>query len=117
LSNPAETINLGPDSRAGNRAGRRSRQRSIDALAAIRRQTHIPGTGSTNGRSGSGNLEKAHCWVLRDRSRQGRSRGGQDVLSGYLFLDFERLSHVAANLQSVSVRAGKVIGFCSPNEQ
>jgi hypothetical protein len=37
--------------------------------------------------------------------------------SGHLFWNFERLSHVAANLQSVPLRSGKVICVCSANEQ
>jgi hypothetical protein len=32
-------------------------------------------------------------------------------------LEFERLSHVAANFQSLFVRFGRVICFCCPNEQ
>jgi hypothetical protein len=32
-------------------------------------------------------------------------------------LEFERLSHVAANLENLFVRAGNVVCFCSPNEQ
>jgi hypothetical protein len=31
--------------------------------------------------------------------------------------DFERLSHVAVDLQSLFVRAGDICRFCSPNEQ
>jgi hypothetical protein len=44
------------------------------------------------------------------------SRGRQDSLSGFPW-DFERLSHVAVNFQSLFVRAGHVSRFCSPNEQ
>ena len=67
------------------------------------------------GRTGSGDLEM-RCWVLRGGSRQSRSRMGQDALRS-LLLYFERLGHVAINLQSLFVRAGKVRCFCSPNEQ
>jgi hypothetical protein len=55
-------------------------------------------------------------WVPGGDSRQSRSHVGQDALSGHPFWNFERPSHVAVNLQSLPVRAGKVI-FCSPNEQ
>jgi len=117
LSNPAETINLGTDSRAGNRAGRGSRQGSVNALAAVRRQTHIPGADPANGSERERRSGKMRCWVHRGGSRLSRSRVGQDTPSGHLFWNFERLSHVAANLQSLFVRAGKVVRFCSPNEQ
>jgi hypothetical protein len=67
-------------------------------------------------RTGSGDLENA-LLVLCDGSRLSRSRSGLDVLSGHPLLDFKRLSHVAANLQSLFVRAGNVICFSFANEQ
>jgi hypothetical protein len=86
-------------------------------LAAVRRQTHIPGADPANGSDRERRSGKKRCWVLRGGSRQSRLRVRRDALSGHPFLEFERLSHVAANLQSLFVRAGKVICFCSPNEQ
>jgi hypothetical protein len=117
LSNPAETINLGPDSRAGNRAGPGSCQPASMCLRRSGGRPIFQVPIRPTGRTGSGDLEKKRCWVRRGGSRQSRSRVGQDALSGHPFWNFERLSHVSANLQSLFVRAGKVICFCSPNEQ
>jgi len=63
LSNREEKINLGPDSRAGNRAGRGSHQGSLSALAAIRRQSHIPIAAPANG-SDRARRSGKRCWVL-----------------------------------------------------
>jgi hypothetical protein len=67
------------------------------------------------GRTGSGDLESvagyfavAHASADREIAR---------ARSSVTPLEFERLSHVAANIHSLSVRAGNVIRFCSPNEQ
>jgi hypothetical protein len=57
------------DSRAGNRVGRRSRQRSLSALATIRRRSHIaiadPVSGSDRERRSG-----KRCWVLCDRGHK-----------------------------------------------
>jgi ATP-dependent Clp protease adaptor protein ClpS len=60
-------LTFAPDSRAGNRVGRRSRQRSLSALAAIRRQSHIPVADPVNGSDRERRSGK-RCWVLCDRS-------------------------------------------------
>ena len=51
------------DSRTGNRAGRRSHQGSLSALAAIRRQSHIPIADPVNGSDRERRSGK-RCWVL-----------------------------------------------------
>jgi ATP-dependent Clp protease adaptor protein ClpS len=88
LSNPAETINLGPDSRAGNRAGRGSCQGNVNALAAIRRQTHIPGADPANG---------------SDRERR----------SGNALLGTSRVAHARADRERARMRSGH--SFCISN--
>ena len=117
LSNPPETINLTPDSRAGNRAGRGARQGRLLRLLRSGGRPIFQVPIRPTGRTGSGDLEKKRCWVLRGGSRQSRPASAPGCALRSPLLEFERLNHVAANLQSLFVRAGKVICFCSPNEQ
>jgi hypothetical protein len=85
-------------------------------LAAVRRQTHIPGADPANG----SDRERRSGNALLGTSRAAHARAGREratMRSGHILLYFERLGHVAINLQSFSVRAGKVVCFCSPNGQ
>ena len=69
------------------------------------------------GRTGSGDLENALLGTSRTafaRADRAWARIRRPVTP---FWNFERLSHVAINLQSLFVRAGKVRCSCSPNEQ
>jgi hypothetical protein len=116
LSNSAETINLGADSRAGNRAGRGSRQGSVNGLRRSGGGPIFQVPIRPTGRTGSGDLEKCVAGCFASAHVQNRSRVGQYARRSALW-NFERLSHVAINLQSFFVRAGNVICFCSSNEQ
>jgi hypothetical protein len=93
------------------------RQGSVNALAAVRRRTHIPGADPANGSDRGAAIWKKRCRVLCGGSRQGRSQVRQGTPSGHSFWNFERLSHVVFNSQSLSVGVGNVICFCSPNGQ
>lgn len=66
LSNPPETINLIPDSRAGNRAGRGSRQRRLLRLRRSGGRPIFKVPIRFMDRTGSGDLEKcvAGCFVM-----------------------------------------------------
>jgi len=86
------------------------------ALAAIRRQTHIRGADPVLDRTGSGDLEKCLAGASR-RFASEPAREGITMCSPVTLLEFEHLSHVAANLQSLFVHAGHVISFCFANEQ
>jgi len=85
------------------------------ALAVIRRRTHIPGAGPANGSDRGAAIWKSIAGYLAV-AHASRSRVSRDVLFGHP-LDFERLSHVAVNLQILFVRDGNVSRACSPNEQ
>ena len=66
------------------------------------------------GRTGSGDLESvAGCFC------DGRLAGREEatVYCPVSPGNFERLSHVAVNFQSLFVRTGELRRFCSPNEQ
>jgi hypothetical protein len=65
------------------------------------------GSGAAIWKSVAGYFAAAHARADRERAR---------MRSGHSFI-FERLGHVAINLQSFSVCAGKVVCFCSPNGQ
>ena len=86
LSNPPETITLlviaapgiGP---VAGRAGQ------VNALAAVRRQTHIPGTDPAPGSDRERRSGKMRCWILRWLTvRAGRECAG--MRSGSPLLDF-----------------------------
>ena len=116
LSNPPEMINLATDSRAGNRAGRRVApgQRhcacgdpAADPYSRCRSGRWV-GPGAA--------IWKALLGASRWLASEPVAKGPRCALR-FPFWNFERLSHVAVNLQSLFVRAGHVIRFCSPNGQ
>jgi len=69
-------------------------------------------------RTGSGDLESvAGSFAMADWAGRGRTIPRCPVFPKLLDPDFERLSHVAVDLQSLFVRVGGVSHFCSANEQ
>jgi hypothetical protein len=94
------------------------RQGSDDALAAVRNRTHIQIADPPLDRTGSGDLESV-AWYLAMAGLRSSSASHErcPVFPKLLDPDFERLSHVAVDLQSLFVRVGGVSHFCSANEQ
>ena len=120
LSNPPEMINLGLDRRAGIRTVCGS---SFGACSQPMPGPYFSMPIQPLGRTGSGDLESvAGSSAIKLR----RSRGTCLTLSGCPW-DFERLSHVAVNFQSLVVQVdliqvgliqvGLISRFCSPDEQ
>jgi len=116
LSNPPETINLASDSRAGNRVGHGSPQSRSLRLRRSGGGPIFEVPIRFMDRTGSGDLEKCVAGAFRWLMPEPVAKRPRCALRSPL-LEFERLSHVAANLQSLFARAGHVICFCFANEQ
>jgi hypothetical protein len=106
----------GSPNRESGRSG--AQQGSIDALAAVRNRTHIQIADPPLDRTGSGDLESVAWYLAMAGLRSSSASHARcPVFHQLLDPDFERLSHVAVDLQSLFVRAGGVSHFCSANEQ
>jgi hypothetical protein len=104
------------DSRAGNRAGRgscRAGQCACGGPAADPYSRYRSGPWVGPGAA----IWKMRCWILCGGSPSEPAASAPECALGHPFWIFERLNHVAANLQSVPLRAGKVSCVCSANGQ
>jgi len=116
LSNPPETITLFAIAAPGigpvaDRAGQRQCACGGPAADPYSRYRSGPWVGP------GAAIWKMRCWILCGGSPSEPAASAPECALGHPFWIFERLNHVAANLQSVPLRAGKVICVCSANGQ